>query len=79
MSTDLYNRAVQAFMEAMEADKRYAHQLVAVYGRKAWDARYDSVLNCATPELRMLRDEALSKADVYLDLNAELRNVSKLN
>jgi len=79
MSTDLYNLVVKAFVEAMEADKRYAQQLVAVYGRKAQDARYDSVLNRATPELSMLHDDAVTKADVYLNLNAELRNVSKLN
>lgn len=79
MSTDLYNRVVKAFVEAMEADKLYAQQLVAVYGRKAQDARYDPVLNRATPELRMLRDDAVTKTDVYLNLNADLRNVSKLN
>lgn len=50
---------------ALAADIRWQAELERTYGRDAGDARYDSRLNRATPQLAKLHDEFRAACEAW--------------
>jgi len=64
------------YIAAVEADKAFHAELVAVYGKGAADARYDYTKSTATPKLDDLAAAKIAADIAWLDEMKRLRSAA---